>query len=489
LSAERGVTLSVAQLGRELRNGSQTPSALVEASLARIESADGELHCMTQVFADAARARAGALERGAPTGPLWGIPWLVKDNIVTRLGRTTCGSRLLEDFRSPYDASVVEQLEAAGAILVGKTNLDEFAMGSSTENSAFGASRNPWNPDYVPGGSSGGSAAAVAAGYAAFALGSDTGGSVRQPAAFCGVVGLKPTYGRVSRYGLVAFASSLDQVGPLTRTIADAACVLEAIAAHDPRDSTSLPAPAAGLAFGLDAPRGAPRVGVPRRCVAAGVDAAVLENFEATLERFRAAGAALVDVELPHLPYAVAAYYVVATAEASSNLSRYDGVRFTRRDPEATDLASVLERTRTAGFGSEVQRRILLGTFVLSSGYYDDYYRQAQKVRTLLRRDFDAAFATCDVIALPTSPTPPFRFGERSADPLRMYLSDVFTVPANLVGGPAISIPSGVCSGLPLGLQLAAAPTGDARLLQVAAWAERCIGFTATIPHAGGGRA
>ena len=467
-----------------LRAGTLTPAALVDASLARIERLDGGIGCMTQVFADAARRRARTLGEEGPHGPLWGIPYVAKEILATRSGRTTCGSRLLENYASPYDATVIERLDAAGAILLGKTNMDEFAMGSSTENSAFGPTRNPWDPARVPGGSSGGSAAAVAADFASFALGSDTGGSIRQPAAFCGVVGLKPTYGRVSRYGLVAFASSLDQVGPLTKSVADAALVLGVISGHDARDSTSLPLPAATPDAPLPGVGRDPRspthpdpsassaaavltglrVGIPRDAVATGVDAAVRADFDNVLQRLRAAGVTLVDVELPHAPYAVAAYYVVATADASSNLARFDGVRYTRRAAAATDVAEVFAASRHIGFGDEVKRRILLGTFVLSSGYYDAYYLRAQKVRTLLRRDFDAAFARCDVIAMPTSPTPPFALGERVEDPLQMYLSDVFTVPANL-------------AGLPLGVQLMAPALEETRLLRAAAGLEAVVGF------------
>jgi len=462
------VTGSIAEQARMLRARELSPLDLVDASLERIAAVDPGLHAVTQVFAEEARTQARALGEQAPGGPLWGIPYLAKDVLATRLGRTTCGSKLLENFHAPYDATAIERLHAAGAILIGKTNMDEFAMGSSTENSAFGPTRNPWNPACVPGGSSGGSAAAVAADLASFALGTDTGGSIRQPAGFCGVVGLKPTYGRVSRSGLVAFASSLDQIGPLAKTVQDAAWVLEAIAGADARDSTCLPAalprfepvPGAGL-------RGV-RVGVPREFVAQGLDPAVADDFAAVLEALRDAGAVLVDVTLARAPACIAVYYIVATAEASANLSRFDGIRYTRRATGARDVAAVYEQSRTQGFGDEVKRRILLGTYVLSSGYYDAYYLRAQKVRTLIRRDFDAAFAACDVIVMPTAPGPAFRFGERTADPLQMYLSDVFTVPANLAGLPAISIPTRVTAGLPLGVQLYAPPLAESMLLRAA---------------------
>jgi aspartyl-tRNA(Asn)/glutamyl-tRNA(Gln) amidotransferase subunit A len=469
--------LDVVAQSELLHAGEISPLDLVDAYLARIERLDGRLHSMNQVLADDARRRARALEGWKERGPLWGVPWVAKDVLATRVGRTTCGSRLLEKFQSPYDATAVERLEAAGAILLGKTNMDEFAMGSSTENSAFGPTRNPWDPERVPGGSSGGSAAAVAADLASFALGTDTGGSVRQPAGFCGVVGLKPTYGRVSRYGLVAFASSLDQIGPLTKTTRDAARVLQAIAGSDRRDPTCLDAPVPDLEAELDAPPQRLRIGVPRGFVTDGVEPAVRADFDAVLAHAQAGGAVVSAIDLPHASYAIAVYYVVATAEAASNLARYDGVRYTRREPGARDLQELYALARTHGFGAEVKRRILLGTFVLSSGYYDAYYLRAQKVRTLLRRDFEAAFAACDVIAVPTSPCPPFRFGERTEDPLQMYLADVFTVPANLTGLPAISIPTRVEAGLPLGVQLVAPALEEARLLRAAAWLERGLGF------------
>jgi aspartyl-tRNA(Asn)/glutamyl-tRNA(Gln) amidotransferase subunit A len=481
--------LTIEAQARALGAGDATPSDLVEAALVRIAAVEPRLHCFNQLFADDARERARALERAAggggsgggeasSRGALWGIPYLAKDVLATRVGRTTCGSRLLEQYRSPFDATAIARLEAAGAILLGKTNMDEFAMGSSTENSAFGPTRNPWDPERVPGGSSGGSAAAVAAGYVAFALGTDTGGSIRQPAGLCGVVGLKPTYGRVSRYGLVAFASSLDQIGPLTRTVRDAALVLEVIAGHDRLDSTSLDVPAPSAAASAAPELAGLRVGVPRAFVEHGLDAAVAKDFAAVLAACRDAGAQIVDVELARAEACIAVYYVIATAEASANLARFDGIRYTRRAAGGgASVGEVFERSRTEGFGDEVKRRILLGTYVLSSGYYDAYYLRAQKVRTLIRRDFDQAFARCDVIAMPTAPGPAFRLGDRTADPLQMYLSDVFTVPANLAGLPAISIPSGLAGGLPLGVQLYAPPLAEAALLDAAAGLEARLGF------------
>jgi aspartyl-tRNA(Asn)/glutamyl-tRNA(Gln) amidotransferase subunit A len=384
--------------------------------------------------------------------------------------RTTCGSRILGDYAPPYTATAVARLTAAGAIIVGKTNLDEFAMGSSNENSAFGPARNPHNTDYVPGGSSGGSAVAVAAGLAPVALGSDTGGSVRQPASFCGVVGLKPTYGRVSRYGLVAFASSLDQIGPLANTVADAALVLQVIAGHDRHDATSANVEVGDYLAGLNDGVKGLRVGVPAECFAEGLDSEVREHVEAALQQLEAAGAELVEISLPHTKYAVAAYYIIATAEASANLARYDGVRYGFRAEEARTLAELYRRTRDEGFGAEVKRRIMLGTFALSSGYYDAYYEKAQRVRTMLVQDFAEAFNRCEVIATPTAPTPPFKIGEKTADPLAMYLSDIYTVTINLAGLPGVSVPCGMSrAGLPLGAQLIGKPFDEATLLRASA--------------------
>jgi aspartyl-tRNA(Asn)/glutamyl-tRNA(Gln) amidotransferase subunit A len=380
---------------------------------------------------------------------------------------TTASSRILRGFVPVYSATVVSRLEAAGAVLVGKTNLDEFAMGSSTENSATGPTRNPWDPACTPGGSSGGSAAAVAAGMTPIALGSDTGGSIRQPAAFCGIVGLKPTYGRVSRYGLLAFASSLDQIGPLANSVEDAALVLQVIAGADPQDATCSTEPVANYLEALDRGVSGLRIGVPRDVVGDGVDESVQRAFAESLERWRAAGAVIVDISLPHARYAIPVYYLIATAEASSNLARYDGVRYGHRAAlgKTDGLREMYDRTRDEGFGPEVKRRIMLGTYVLSAGYYDAYYLKAQQVRTLLRRDYDQAFASCDVVAMPTTPTPPFRLGEKTSDPIQMYLSDVFTVSANLTGLPAISLPVRRAGHLPIGVQLTGRMFDEATLL------------------------
>ncbi len=410
-------------------------------------------------------AKAGA------SGPLAGVRIAVKDNLCTRGMPTTCASRVLAGWVPPYDAHVVERLRDAGAAVVGKTNLDEFAMGSSTENSAFGPTLNPWDTTRIPGGSSGGSAAAVASGMVPMALGSDTGGSVRQPAALCGVVGLKPTYGRVSRYGLVAFGSSLDVVGTLTRTVPDAARLLGVIAGHDPRDSTSLDVPVPDYASTVDAPLEGLTLGVPREFFGAGLDAEVEAAVRAALDVYRGLGAKVVDVSLPTSPHALATYYLVATAEASGNLARYDGVHYGHR---AAGPGDVYGRSRDEGLGAEVKRRILLGTYALSSGYRDAYYLKALRVRRLIKADHEAAFGSCDVIVGPTSPTAAFRLGERTADPLRMYLADIYTIGANLAGLPAISVPCGFTTGgLPIGLQLIAPVLAEERLLRAARMYER----------------
>jgi aspartyl-tRNA(Asn)/glutamyl-tRNA(Gln) amidotransferase subunit A len=460
---------TVAELGAKLAAREVSAVELARQSFARLDALDPKLHAFLFTRREAALADAAESDarrvRGEARGPLDGIPIALKDNIVQAGEPATCASRILEGYVSPFDATAVARLRAAGAVIVGRTNLDEFAMGSSTENSSQGPTRNPWDLARTPGGSSGGSAAAVAAGIVPAALGSDTGGSIRQPAALCGVVGVKPTYGRVSRWGLVAFASSLDQIGPVARTAEDCALVLEAIAGHDPSDSTSLPEPAPRIELGGDV--SGLTLGFLREAedAAPGVRARVGEAV-AELER---AGAKVREVSLPHTRFGIAAYYLIATAEASSNLARYDGVRYGRRAADGADgVTGLYERTRAEGFGPEVKRRILLGTYVLSAGYYEAYYRKAQQVRTLLRRDFDAAFERCDAVVLPTTPETAFRLGEKSSDPLALYLADVFTVSANLAGLPAASIPCGLDGGLPVGLQILGRPRDEATVLRIA---------------------
>jgi aspartyl-tRNA(Asn)/glutamyl-tRNA(Gln) amidotransferase subunit A len=462
------------------------------ATLERIAALDGGIHAFLSIVRDAALARAAAIDARPEEWdrmPLVGVPVALKDNICTRGIPTTAGSKILEGYRPPYDAAVVERLLAAGAVVVGKTNCDEFAMGSSTENSAFGVTRNPWAPDRTPGGSSGGSAAAVAARMVPLALGSETGGSVRQPAALCGVVGVKPTYGRVSRYGLLAFASSLDQIGPFATTVSDAAVLLEVMAGADARDSTAASAPVPRYVDALDGDVRGLRIGVPRHVITTGTDAEVLAAFDGALDVLRREGASIEDVALPHSARAIPVYYLVATAEASSNLARYDGVRYGYRAKDASAVGEMYDRTRDEGFGPEVKRRIMLGTYVLSAGYYDAYYLKAQQVRTLIRRDYEAAFESVDLIAMPTSPTPAFRLGERTADPIKMYLADVFTVGANLAGLPAITVPCGLAEGrLPVGLQLTARLMQEAVMFRAADAFERATAFaqmTPPVPCAG----
>jgi aspartyl-tRNA(Asn)/glutamyl-tRNA(Gln) amidotransferase subunit A len=463
---------TLAELRGLVERGEASCRDVVAACLDRIERTEPVLHAFVSLRADAALSEAeqadAARARGEALGPLHGLPIGVKDILCSTAFETTCASRILEGFRAPYDASVVRQLREAGLVVIGSLNMDEFAMGSSTENSHYAATCNPWDPTRVPGGSSGGSAAAVAARNLPWALGSDTGGSIRQPAALCGVVGLKPTYGRVSRYGLVAFASSLDQIGPFARTVEDAATLLGVIAGHDPRDSTSLPVAVPDYAAGLTGSVDGLRVGLPAEFFEdEGADPETLVRVRSAVDELVAAGAETVDVSLPHTRYGIAAYYLICTAEASSNLSRYDGVKFGYR-AEADTLDEMYRRTRSQGFGAEVKRRILLGTFVLSAGYYDAYYRKAQRVRTLVRRDFEAAFEHCDVIATPTTPGPAWPLGERTDDPLAMYLSDAYGVTVNLAGQPALSLPCGFTdAGLPVGLQLIGKPLDESTLLRV----------------------
>ena len=461
------------QIAEAVRSGAASAEEVAKAFLAHADRTSGKLgtylHRMQDDAIRAARAVDARRAGGAHLGPLAGVPVAIKDNICTRGVPTTCGSKILEGYRPPYDAHVIERLREAGAVVVGKTNCDEFAMGSSTENSAYHPTRNPWDPARVPGGSSGGSAAAVAAREAPIALGSDTGGSVRQPAAFCGVYGLKPTYGAVSRYGLVAFASSLDQIGPFARGARDTALVYNAIAGHDPRDSTSRPeAKPVDLAKLDQGVRGV-TFGVPRDLVEGeGLAPEIRSCFEAAAAAFAKQGAKLIDVSLPHAKYSIATYYLIAPAEASSNLARYDGVRYGLRAP-AKDLREMYEATRRRGFGREVRRRILLGTYALSAGYYDAYYLRAQKVRTLIRQDFLKALGTADALLLPVTPTTAFGIGEKVEDPLAMYLNDIYSIPASLAGVPALSFPAGFGpSGLPIGLQLVGRPFAEETLLRIA---------------------
>jgi aspartyl-tRNA(Asn)/glutamyl-tRNA(Gln) amidotransferase subunit A len=454
-----------------IQSGSMTAAEACETTLTRIAQGDARIGSFLHVAADRARQRAAEIDRLPPgrRGPLAGVPIALKDNLCTRGVPTTAGSRVLEGYIPPYDATTVARLERAGAVLVGKTNCDEFAMGSSTENSAYQPTRNPWAVDRIPGGSSGGSAAAVAARLVPAALGSDTGGSVRQPAALCGVVGLMATYGRVSRYGLIAFASSLDHVGPIATTVADAALLLGVLAGADPADATTAEVPVPDYTSALSGDVRGLRIGVPRRLLEEGIEPAVLGAFGGALETLASRGAVLCDVELPHARYAIPVYYLVVTAEASSNLARYDGVRYGRRVPvEHPGLVEMYERTRAAGFGPEVKRRIVLGTYALSAGYYDAYYVKAQQVRTLIRRDYEQALAGVDAIATPTSPTVAFRLGERVEDPLQMYLADIMTVGASLAGLPAVSVPCGFSPDkLPVGLQLVGRAFDEATILRI----------------------
>ncbi len=470
--------MPVRELHARLCSGEVSSRDAVEACLTAIARRDRNVRAFLDVWEEDALRRAEDVDRrraaGQPVGPLQGLPVAVKDNLCTAGKPTTCASRMLRDFRPPYDAHVIERLLAADAVIIGKTNLDEFAMGSSSEYSAFQVTRNPWNPDHSPGGSSGGSAAAVAAEMVPAALGSDTGGSIRQPASFCGVVGLKPTYGRVSRYGLVAFASSLDQVGPLANDVFGCALLLEAIAGHDARDATSLAAPVPPYAATLEEPLQTLRVGVIEEFTGEGVEQDVCAAVEQVVQTFRSLGATVERVSLPHARYAVATYYVVAPSEASSNLARYDGIHYGYRAERFEDLVDLYARTRGEGFGPEVKRRIMLGTYALSSGYYDAYYLKALKVRRLVREDYDRAFERVDVLLGPVAPTPAFRLGGFVDDPLTMYLADVFTIGANLAGLPGISVPAALSAqGLPIGVQLVGPPLSEDTLLRAARLWER----------------
>ncbi|MGI9861732.1 Asp-tRNA(Asn)/Glu-tRNA(Gln) amidotransferase subunit GatA [Moorella naiadis] len=463
--------LTAHELGELLQRREVSAVEATEALIDRIEALDGRVQAFVTRTAEQALEQARSIDaaraRGEELGPLAGVPMAMKDNLCTAGVRTTCSSRMLADWVPPYDAAVVRRLQAAGAIMLGKLNMDEFAMGSSTENSHFFPTRNPWDLERVPGGSSGGAVAAVAAGEAFYSLGSDTGGSIRQPASFCGVVGMKPTYGRVSRYGLVAFASSLDQIGPITRDVTDCALVLGTIAGHDPADSTAADLPVPDYRAALKPEVKGLKIGVPREYFGAGMEPEVATIVRRAIAKLEELGAVCEETSLPHTEYALPAYYLVAPAEASSNLARYDGVSYGLRVP-GKDIIEMYMNTRSAGFGPEVKRRIMLGTYALSSGYYDAYYLKALKVRTLIRRDFAAAFKKYDLLATPTSPTVAFRLGEKAGDPLAMYLSDLCTIPINMAGLPALSLPCGFSQGLPVGLQLIGQPFAEATLLQAA---------------------
>lgn len=467
--------LTISELTARLARRDLSAREATQACLDQIARLDARLHAFISLAPEDALAQADAADAALRSGithaqkPLLGVPIAIKDVIAAKAHRLNCGSKVLGNFISPYDATVVERLKAAGAIVFGRLNMDEFAMGSSTENSAFGPTCNPWDLSRTPGGSSGGSAVAVAADECIASLGSDTGGSIRQPAGFCGCVGLKPTYGRVSRYGLVAYASSLDQIGPFTRTVRDAAQILNVIGGHDPRDSTSVPQPAPDCVAALDGNIKGLKLGLPREYFVGGLDPAVKQAVESAVKKLQELGAEVVEISLPHTDYAIASYYIIATAEASANLARFDGVRYGAR-VEGADPIEMYGRTRGAGFGPEVKRRIILGTYVLSSGYYDAYYLRAQKVRTLIRRDFLQAFEKVDAIVTPTSPAPAFKIGEKVNDPLQMYLIDIFTISCNLAGICGVSVPCGFTQSprLPIGLQILGKPLGEATMLKVA---------------------
>jgi aspartyl-tRNA(Asn)/glutamyl-tRNA(Gln) amidotransferase subunit A len=469
--SDRDLTWLSAADARTLLDRREVSSVeLTDAHLRRIEDVDGEVHAYLHVMSEVAREQAKQADARIAQGdvePLTGVPIALKDVLVTTDAPTTAASKILAGYHSPYDATVVARLRKTGAVFLGKVNTDEFAMGSSTENSAYGVTHNPWDLSKVPGGSSGGASASVAAGEAIISLGSDTGGSIRQPAGFCGVVGLKPTYGRVSRFGLIAFASSLDQIGPFTRTVEDAAIMLQTIAGNDPNDSTSVPLPVPDYRASLTGDLRGKRIGVAREYRVDGMEPGVEQAVNAAIERLRELGAELVDVSLPHTKYALPTYYITAPAEASANLSRFDGVKY-GLSIAAGSLREMYEQTRGEGFGPEVKRRIMLGTYALSSGYYDAYYVKAQKVRTLIKRDFDEAFEKVDAIVAPTSPTVAFNIGARTDDPYQMYLADVFTIPANMAGIPGVAIPCGFSDGLPVSLQVLGKAFDEATVLQVA---------------------
>ena len=478
---------SAVELIAQLYRGDTSSRDLTEACLDSISAQDSNIRAFLSTNGEAALAQAKAIDEkrkaGQPLGKLAGLPIAIKDNMCTLGIKTTCASRILENFVPPYDAGVVEKLKTADAVLIGKTNLDEFAMGSSTENSAFQVTRNPWNLEHTVGGSSGGSAAAVAARMVPCSLGSDTGGSIRQPAGFCGVVGMKPTYGRVSRYGLIAYASSLDQIGPFATDVASAALLLEVISGHDGRDSTSVDRPVPEYSQTIEQPLSGLRVGIASEHFVEGLDREIEAAIKQSLDVYRSLGAEIVELSLPHSKYAIATYYLIAASEASSNLARFDGVHYGHRAAKFDNLIDMYSASRGEGFGPEVKRRIMLGTYALSAGYYDAYYLKALKVRRLIRRDFDAAFDRCDVLASPIASTPAFRLGELVNDPLAMYLSDIYTISANLAGIPGLSLPCGFSStGLPIGLQLLAAPFEEEKLLRAACMFERATDWHMRLP-------
>ena len=465
--------LTAHELHEKLKTREITSAELTQSVFNRIDAVEGQIEGYITLTRETALQQAeiadAGFQRGDEMPPLAGIPIAVKDVICTKGVLTTCGSKILGNFVPPYDATVITKLHRQGSVVIGKTNMDEFAMGSSTENSAYHITRNPWDLETIPGGSSGGSAAVVAADEAICSLGSDTGGSIRQPAALCGVVGMKPTYGRVSRFGLVAFASSLDQIGPFTKDVTDCALMLNAICGHDPMDSTSVNLPTPDYTEYLTNDIEGLKIGVPQEYFVEGMDTEVQEIVHTSVQALKECGASIEEISLPHTEYAIATYYIIAPAEASANLARYDGVRYGYRAEDAEELIDMYKKTRSRGFGEEVKRRIMLGTYALSSGYYDAYYLKGQKARTLIKSDFDRAFETVDAIVTPTSPTPAFKVGERTADPLQMYLSDVLTTPSSLAGLPGISVPCGLTKGgLPIGLQILAAPFEEGKVLNVA---------------------
>ena len=471
---------TIHELGDRLRAGETTSLEITEAVFERIEAVEDRVHSYITLMKDGAIESAKDSDRrrrdGETLGPLDGIPVALKDLLCTKGAPTTCGSRILEGFTPPYEATVVEKLRDAGAVILGKTNMDEFAMGSSTETSWYGVTRNPWDLERIPGGSSGGSATAVAADQCIASLGSDTGGSIRQPATHCGVVGLKPTYGRVSRYGLVAFASSLDQIGPFTKDVEDCAIMLGAIAGHDPKDSTSIPEAVPDYRDFLGKDIKGWIVGIPKEYFIEGIDPEVSAAVDRAIDALKRLGADCREISLPHTRYGIAAYYVIGPAEASSNLARFDGIRYGFRAPDQRDLLDLYRSTRAEGFGAEVKRRIMIGTYALSAGYYDAYYKKASQVRTLIKQDFDSAFRECDIILTPTAPTAAFKLGEKVDDPLQMYLSDIFTLPTNFAGIPGMSLPCGFTeNGLPLGVQLLAGHFDEGKLLQAASALEQAL--------------